>query len=126
MMKDLQEKLLFPYKFTCAPRQIGSVTPSSAWLAEKMLEPVDWNRVEAVAELGAGTGAITRCLDRVKPKRAKGLLFEKDPQLRSRLTDAFPGYSCYEDAERLQTALQWEEIEGFDFILGGLPFFNFP
>lgn len=57
MMEIIQEKLLFLYKFSRAPKQIGSITPSSIFLAQKMLDQVDWNRVEHIAELGAGTGA---------------------------------------------------------------------
>ncbi|MDR0271291.1 methyltransferase [Paenibacillus sp.] len=125
-MGSIQEKVLFLYKFSQAPKQIGSITPSSVFLAKKMLEPVDWNQVEHIAELGAGTGAITKYIAAENLKRAHVLLFEKDSLLCSQITENFPAYSCYEDACKLTEALQNEQIEHLDCILSGLPFFNFP
>ncbi|WP_409344365.1 class I SAM-dependent methyltransferase [Paenibacillus sp. MBLB4367] len=126
MIRAMQEKMLFLYKFMRAPRQIGSVTPSSVFLAKKMLQPVPWNRVASVAELGAGTGAITRHLAAVLTKETKVLLFEKDPYLRNQLADQFPEYDCHPDACKLQSAVNRADLEGLDCILSGLPFFNFP
>ncbi|WP_425313148.1 class I SAM-dependent methyltransferase [Paenibacillus mangrovi] len=125
-MKNIQEKMLFLYKFSRAPKQIGSITPSSVFLAKKMLEQVEWNQVQHIAELGAGTGAITRYIDAVNLQRANVMLFEKDALLRGQLARRFPAYSCYADACKLQEALQDEGIEQLDCILSGLPFFNFP
>ncbi len=49
-------------------RATGSVAPSSRYLTEAMLAPVDFNRVTSVVELGCGTGAITReILNRLRP-----------------------------------------------------------
>ncbi|WP_248924183.1 class I SAM-dependent methyltransferase [Paenibacillus hamazuiensis] len=126
MVRVIREKLIFLHKFICSPGQIGSVTPSSGFLAKKMMEPVTWGKMEYAAELGAGTGAITRYVNRAKPKKTKVLLFEKDPYLRTRLARDFPDYACYADACELRSALQEEGIDGLDCIWSGLPFFNFP
>ncbi|WP_312117878.1 class I SAM-dependent methyltransferase [Brevibacillus reuszeri] len=126
MLKNIQEKLLFLYKFSRAPKQIGSLTPSSIFLAKKMLEPVKWDRVAHIAELGAGTGAITKHIAAANPEKAKVLLFEKDTLLRSNLAKRFSAYACYPDACELQEALHNEGIAHLDCILSGLPFFNFP
>jgi phospholipid N-methyltransferase len=126
MMNAIREKLLFLYKFTLAPKQIGSVTPSSAFLAKKMIEPVPWSRMKAVAELGAGTGAITKYIDQAKTKRTKVVLFEKDPQLCNDLISRYPDFPCHSDACHLDSALLSEGIGQLDCILSGLPFFNFP
>ncbi|WP_282936501.1 phospholipid methyltransferase [Paenibacillus sp. RC67] len=125
MMKAVQEKLLFLYKFSQKPGEIGSVTPSSAFLAKKMLQYVPWDEVKQIAELGAGTGAITKHLVSNAPANVKVLLFEKDLYLRSSLTRRFPDCSCYADACKLQLALHNEGVESLDCILSGLPFFNF-
>ncbi|WP_374706614.1 class I SAM-dependent methyltransferase [Paenibacillus sp. J2TS4] len=125
-MGHIQEKLLFLYKFSRAPKQIGSITPSSMFLAKKMLEQVNWKRVEHIAELGAGTGAITKYIDAVNLQHANVMLFEMDALLRDQLTRRFPAYTCYADACNLQEALENERIEHLDCILSGLPFFNFP
>ena len=55
--KNLKEKMLFIKKFVSEPRIIGSITPSSPQLVASMLCNVDWERVGAIAEFGAGTGA---------------------------------------------------------------------
>ncbi|MEC0269498.1 class I SAM-dependent methyltransferase [Paenibacillus anseongense] len=125
MIRAMQEQLLFLYKFMRAPRQIGSVAPSSVFLAKKMLEPVQWSQVRSVAELGVGTGAITRHLAQVLHKEANVLLFEKDQQMRSQLSERFRHFACYADACNMQHALRKEGIDGLDCILSGLPFFNF-
>ena len=126
MLKAIEEKLVFLYKFARAPRQIGSVTPSSVFLAKKMIEPVPWAQVKSVAELGAGTGAITRYLHKAIESDAKVLLFEKDHDLRAKLATQYPNFSNYTDACQLGTALQYEGLRQIDCILSGLPFFNFP
>ncbi|NEW06360.1 phospholipid methyltransferase [Paenibacillus sp. SYP-B3998] len=125
-MKGIEEKLLFLYKFARAPKQIGSVTPSSRFLAKKMVAAVPWQDVNYVAELGAGTGAITKFIARVSDQPAKVLLFEKDPFLRKQLTSRFLDYACYDDACKLQAALKQEGIARLDCMISGLPFFNFP
>ncbi|TMV49712.1 phospholipid methyltransferase [Paenibacillus mesophilus] len=126
MKNAIREKLLFLYKFSLAPKQIGSVTPSSAFLAKKMIDSVPWGRVRAIAELGAGTGAITKYIGTAMRKQTKVLLFEKDPYLREELARLYPDYSCHVDACQLGLSLQQEGIGRLDCILSGLPFFNFP
>ncbi|NOU98532.1 phospholipid methyltransferase [Paenibacillus sp. LMG 31457] len=125
-MRSIEEKLLFLYKFARAPKQTGSVTPSSVFLAEKMIGAVPWHEVEYAAELGAGTGAITRFMKKRIDSSTKVVLFEKDRFLREQLASKFQDYTCYEDACNLQSILQKEGIAQLDCILSGLPFFNFP
>ncbi|MET3289053.1 UNVERIFIED_CONTAM: phospholipid N-methyltransferase [Brevibacillus sp. OAP136] len=122
----LQERLYFLYKFIRFPKQIGSVTPSSPFLAKTMLDAVPWGNVTAIAELGSGTGAITKHLLAASPQPQHVLLFEKDDTLRAHLARQYPDYAVYEDACQLETALLREGIEQLDCILSGLPFFNFP
>lgn len=126
MLENMEDRLLFLYKFLREPKQIGSLTPSSMFLAKKMLETVRGNGGEHIAELGAGTGAITKYIEAAHIENAKVLLFEKDALLRNKLVERFPTYPCYADACKLQEALRDEHIEHLDCILSGLPFFNFP
>ncbi|MGG4143050.1 methyltransferase domain-containing protein [Paenibacillus algorifonticola] len=121
-----QEKMLFLNKFLRSPRQIGSVTPSSKFLAKKMLEAVPWNSTTSVAELGAGTGAITKYIQAAKKKATKVILFEKDPYMREQLQEHYPEFSSYEDGSYLQASLHTEAIKQLDCIISGLPFSNFP
>jgi phospholipid N-methyltransferase len=126
MIQTIQEKLLLLYKFARAPKQIGSVTPSSSFLAKQMVNQVDWNEVSGFAELGAGTGAITKYIAGAKKSHSRGLLFEKDPMLRGQLNVQYADMPCYSDASSIRQAMQKEQIEELDCIFSGLPFFNFP
>ncbi|UVI32890.1 class I SAM-dependent methyltransferase [Paenibacillus spongiae] len=123
---QLQERLLFISRFIKAPGQIGSLTPSSKFLAKKMIEAVPWKDASAIAELGAGTGAITKYIPRYARTSTKVLLFEKDAFLRTQLERQYPEFPCYADGCELQLAVRSEGIEQLDCILSGLPFFNFP
>jgi phospholipid N-methyltransferase len=125
MINAMQEKWMFLYKFLYKPGEIGSVTPSSKYLAKAMLSYVPWHEVKSAAELGAGTGAITRHIREAARENTKCLLFETDPQMLSGLKHQYPEFQCHENAERLSTALSEEGIEKLDCIISGLPFFNF-
>jgi len=124
-MNFIQEKLLFLYKFVRSPKQIGSVTPSSAYLALRMLGQVPWMHVDSIAELGAGTGAITKHIGKVARNKTRVVLFEKDPFLLNELQKKYPEYSSHQDALLLREVLDTEGIPHLDCIISGLPFFNF-
>jgi Phospholipid N-methyltransferase len=122
----IQERTLFLNKFLCSPRQIGSVTPSSKSLAKKMIESVPWGDVRSIAELGSGTGAITKYIQIATGKNTKVLLFETDSYMRKDLSRQYPDFLCYTDACELQSAMHNERIEQLDCIISGLPFAAFP
>lgn len=126
IQSKFQEKLLFLHKFLLHPKQVGSVTPSSPHLARAMVNAVPWERMGSVAELGAGTGPITKCIQEKLAPGAKFVMFEKEPQLRGDLKNKFPEFVCYPDVLQLQDSIRREGIYQVDCILSGLPFANFP
>lgn len=122
----VQEKFLFLNKFIQSPKDVGSITPSSKYLARAMTRSVPWHGIQAAAELGAGTGAITEYIKNAAEEPTRILLFEKDPVLRSQLSEKYTGMACYSDACQIRKAMSAEGIGHLDLILSGLPFFNFP
>lgn len=120
------EKVKFFYKFIRTPRTIGSVTPSSRYLTSKMIEAVPWNNIQSVAELGCGTGVITRAIHSEMKPGTTALLFEKDPYLRKQLSYQYPDSHTYADAQSLASAVRQEGLEYVDCVISGLPFANFP
>jgi phospholipid N-methyltransferase len=118
----LEARLTFLRKFFAAPLTIGSITPSSPFLTAKMLDPVPWGRVQAVAELGAGTGVFTRALAARLPAGSPALIFEQDPELRAHLKAAFPSFHHRADALRLRATVRELGLSGLDCILSSLPF----
>ncbi|WP_311519024.1 class I SAM-dependent methyltransferase [Paenibacillus albidus] len=103
-----------------------SITPSSGKLAAAMLKPIPWERTRAVAELGAGTGTITKHIRAAAGADTRVILFEKDPYLRRKLKGNFMNYTCYPDCSCLLHSLRQEGVQSLDCIISGLPFFNFP
>ncbi len=121
-----EEARLFLRKFMNRPKQIGSIVPSSAFLAQCMVEAVPWTSVGAVAELGSGTGAVTREIaKRVRPD-AQVYLFEMDSRMRSRLADKYPRFKRAANAANLLRVMERNGTQQLDCIVSCLPFFNFP
>lgn len=120
------EKVMFLYKFIRTPKTIGSVTPSSRFLTSKMIDSIPWSDVTAVAELGAGTGVVTKAIQQAVKPGSKVLVFERDTHLRHPLQAQFPEFSVYSDACSLYANMRKQGLESLDCIISGLPFANFP
>lgn len=72
------------------PRSVGSITPSSKYLAEAISEKIPQKHNIQVIELGAGTGVISRAiLDSGKVKHHNLSLVEYSPQLAKILQSHF-------------------------------------
>ncbi len=61
-LRALAAPFVFARGFAGNWRQVGSVVPSSPWLVDALLEPIDWGAARRVVELGPGTGVVTRAL----------------------------------------------------------------
>ena len=120
--------LLFT-KFWQQGPMIGSVVPSSRWLARGMLDRIDFQAANCIVELGAGTGPITaEMLQRISP-RCRAVIVERDPDLCARLRERFPQADIAEaDALNLDRLLADRRIETVDHVLCGLslPWFKPP
>ena len=69
-------------RFLATPGMIGSITPSSTALAKAMTRQI--GRGVAVFEIGAGTGAITRCVQKTTHSGPL-VVFEQDPVMAEHL-----------------------------------------
>ncbi|MEK4851972.1 methyltransferase domain-containing protein [Paenibacillus sp. FSL H7-0756] len=122
---NTNEPILFLRSFLQNPKHVGSVMPSSRFLANKMVKQASWPETKAVAELGSGTGAITRYIHQHAQDSTKVLLFEMNDTMRNNLRTAYPDFACYPDASRLVEAMKKEGVQQLDYVFSGLPFFNF-
>lgn len=61
-LRALASPFVFARGFAGNWRQVGSVVPSSPWLVDALLEPIDWAGARVVVELGPGTGVVTRAI----------------------------------------------------------------
>lgn len=129
-MNDIHEKgamewIVFCQQFLKNPSCVGSVIPSSRFLARKVAGSVAWEECDVVVELGAGTGSFTKYLIMHKPQKTKVILFEKNPAFRAQLKEKFRTVPLYDDAVRLTETLAAEGIEKVDCVVSGLPFAMF-
>ena len=55
----LTQRLLFALNFFRHPFMLGSIWPSSRFLVDEVLRPIDWERARVIVEYGPGVGTIT-------------------------------------------------------------------
>lgn len=123
---ELKNRLSFLYKFVRSPGSVGSITPSSVFLAKRIMLKLPWDSIDSIVELGAGTGVFTRHIYKRKKPSCKVIIFEKDVQLHNMLKKSHPS-SCFgHDAEKLSGVLKQLKLDKVDCIVSGLPFAMFP
>ena len=122
----IAEGMVFLRRFVGAPRQVGSVIPSSPYLTRAVLDKIDWSQVRNIAELGAGTGVFTRSIVRRARPDARLLVFEIDPDLQRMIGVSHPGLKLYGDAQELPAILEDLGIDKLDCIVSSLPFTVLP
>lgn len=62
------EMLLFAGNFLRHPYMLGSIIPSSRFLVDRVLKPIDWARARVIVEYGPGVGTLTgEILRRLRP-----------------------------------------------------------
>ena len=72
----MPSKRSFLKQFLKEKKMVGSMTPSSRFLAAKMLENVNLETAEVIIELGPGTGVFTeKIISKLSPN-ARLLVFE--------------------------------------------------
>jgi phospholipid N-methyltransferase len=120
----LRSRLAFFLEFLRAPLQIGSVTPSSHFLEQRVLKIADIGTARCIVELGPGTGGTTQAMLRAMSPRAKLLSIEINPHfyhMIRRISDqrliAHLGSAC-----DLQQILDHHGLDAPDVIVSGIPF----
>jgi phosphatidylethanolamine/phosphatidyl-N-methylethanolamine N-methyltransferase len=97
---------LFLRRWLANPLQMGSVVPSAPALCRRVVAQVRRGDHEAVLELGAGTGVISRALLRAGVPASRLIVVEIVPALASHLRQALPGVQVIEgDARRLSALI---------------------
>lgn len=76
----VRDRLTFFQEFLKHPRQIGSVTPSSRFLEQRLLKTAELKSASTIVELGSGTGGTTLAILRAMPPHARLLSIEINPQ----------------------------------------------
>lgn len=86
----MNENIEFLQAFLKNPAKVGSITPSSPELAQRMIAGIEPGPDNVVLELGVGTGAITKHLQAKVPDDRSYLGIELDGRLVRSLRKNFP------------------------------------
>lgn len=76
----LKEHKKFLRNFLMNWKEIGSIAPSSKFLAQKMLRDIDFEEARFIVELGMGTGSITKYILKNINKNCVLLTFETNKE----------------------------------------------
>ena len=110
-----------------APKEMGSVIPSSKILARALASEVAWQPGQHIVELGGGTGAITEGLIERGVPKDKLIVIELGGDLFDYLRGRFPDSTVIQgDATRLDEILTRIGVENIGTVVSGLPMVGMP
>lgn len=122
---SLRSNLHFLSRFLLKPQTVGSICPSSKYLAEAMIEDIDFQLGDVVIEYGPGTGPFTNLLCQHLPQGIRYLGIEYDLHLCKSLYRRFPQMLFHHgSAEEVNKLLKDYHLGPARLIISGLPFAN--
>ena len=107
---------------------IGALSPSSSYLADKMLKPIQFKNASCMVEFGPGTGVFTHKLLEKMNVDAKLLVFEINPVFYSELQKINDKrlIIIHDSAEKIEHYLDINQCKKADYIISSLPFAMIP
>lgn len=107
------------------PREVSTIFQTTPWLRDRMMEFIDFSKIQNIVELGGGAGAITEGIaNRIqKPEQYLGIELDKD--LVKVLRKRFPQLKFVE-ASAEQVKELTKSIGPVDVIVSSLPWTLFP
>jgi phosphatidylethanolamine/phosphatidyl-N-methylethanolamine N-methyltransferase len=115
--------LRFFSKFLRNPGGVGSVTPSSRYLAEAMAQNLQLEAGDLVIEYGPGTGPMTTALAAALPAGVRYLGIERDAHFQQLLAKRFPHLDFHlGSVADVAEILEARHLPKARAIISGLPF----
>ncbi len=117
--------------FVKKPLDVGSITPSSRFLAAAILKNLDFSKLKVVVEYGPGTGVFTQfLLSSSSPSKTQVRVIEFNADFVSHLNERFPA-NQYNIVIKQDRAANVKNIlktpdELVDVVISSLPFTFFP
>lgn len=125
----MSHKRSFLKNFWKEKKMVGAMSPSSRFLAKKMLESIDFTTSKVIVELGPGTGVFTRrILNELAPDGVL-LVFELNDHFMGLLQREFVDkrvHLIHDSAEKISEYLGNLGLEKADVVVSSLPLANFP
>ena len=125
----MSKGIRFFREFLKERKTVGALSPSSKFLAKKMISPIDFKKARTIVELGPGTGIFTKEI--LKKLHPDGKLFVFETQknfcelLEKEIQD--PRMILINDsAEKITDYLKKYNIEHADYTVSSIPFTVIP
>jgi phospholipid N-methyltransferase len=128
-LKPLSETLLFASNFLRHPNMLGSIIPSSRFLVDLVLQPVDWSRARVIVEYGPGVGTFTAEILRRMRGDAQLVAIETNRDFVRFLRRSLPDprlHVVQESAAEVQTVLMRLDLPAPRYIISGIPLGSMP
>lgn len=122
---SLRGRLDFFRGFVRHPAQVGSITPSSSRLEQRLVREARLNEARTVVELGPGTGGTTTAFLRAMCLKAQLLAIELDADFYDHLSVTIEDSRFILElgsAARLEALLTGNWLPPPDAIISGIPF----
>jgi len=123
------DALLFARNFFMHPMMLGSIIPSSRFLVNQVLEPIDWGRARVIVEYGPGVGTITAEILRRMAPEAQLIAIETNRDFVKHLRNALPDprlHLVQESAAQVRGVLARLGLPAADYIVSGIPLGSMP
>ena len=122
-------KSSFLKQFFKQKKMIGSIAPSSRFLADKMLNHLPIKEAKFIVELGPGTGVFTKKILAEMGPESQLIVIELNEDFHENLqkTIVHPNFHLFHDsADQIGIILNQKGAKKADIIISSLPFSNFP
>jgi phospholipid N-methyltransferase len=123
------EALLFAKNFILHPHMLGSVIPSSKYLVDQVLRPIDWERADVIVEYGPGVGTFTgEILQRMRHD-ARLVVIEMNPDFVRFLRKSFQDARLHVEhgsASDVKLVLEKLGLSQASYIISGIPLGSMP
>lgn len=125
----MSKKNYFLKQFFKQKKTVGAISPSSKYLAKKMLEEINFEKHKTFVEFGPGTGVFTRKITKKMKADAKLLVFELHQPFYEGLIKEFADDTrviiINDSAAKLNHYLNVHKLDKVDFVISSLPLANF-
>ncbi len=123
------KKISFFREFLKERRTVGAISPSSIFLAKKMISSIDFSRARTLVEFGPGTGIFTKQILKNMHPDAKLFVFETQKSFCEKLKTEIVDNRMIlinDSAEKIGEYLQKNGLENAEYIISSLPFTVIP
>jgi phosphatidylethanolamine/phosphatidyl-N-methylethanolamine N-methyltransferase len=125
----MAKKDSFIKEYRSNKKEVGAIAPSSKFLCNRMMAPINFHSSDVIVELGPGTGVFTKeIISRMKPT-TKLLVFETNEKFYEKLKaeindDRVTIYN--ESAELVAEKIKELKLDDANVIVSSLPYTVFP